>query len=762
MADPIITSTNTGNRRNNMTMNSQQAAARNNPGQINRSVGQMSSYGVARSGMNQIRQGDVIRGEISDLRNNEITITLENNTLIKGQIADSSSLSIGQTAAFRLSSISPSGILLDAIPNSYTETELTLINKALEEASLPATQRNQSAVKALMDNLMPINKQSIQQLMQQAYDLGTDDMETLCLMNRKQYPVTADSVAQFGAYRNGAHSLLSRAETFATQIPQLLETLSENGPSNIVAMFGEKLLAIALPEKVSPDRFAQAQGSPLLNTAGFAASSTALSDIPTIADLSVQEFTALKELLSETPMTEEQLQQFQTSTMSQKDAALLIQKAITDNTITLPESCPDAELQAKSQEILQLLQPQTGAAGNTADGSAALGTLASEAGASADNVVNPDDSAAADAGQDTDTADISGKDAEALLSGAAGETKNAEANASVRSYAGRFFHNLSDAAKTSFQNINEMLAAPHESSASVTHTPAVIDTLLNNITSYGREQDQLFTVFNPQERTELARHLQNMSVDRETISQVLSGDATAEETLTVIKDAISHSDSAAVQKLFQTEAFQKLFHNVLMENFTITPHKLAKNGEMDSFYDSMEQKMNSFETLINSTLSGDDSGHLSGQAHDMQSNIDFMKSLNEAFAYMQLPLKLQNQNTHGDLYVYTKKDKLKQDPQKLSLMLHLEMDHLGTVNVRLEKDHQNIKADFHLDQETSLHLIERNTHLLQDSLAEKGYTCQIQVQPLTQNETPVQDYLNAKVTPSASHEMKRFSFDIRA
>ena len=494
MADPIITSTNTGNRRNNMAMSSQQAAARNNPGQINRSVGQMSSYGVARSGMNQIHQGDVIRGEISDLRNNEITITLENNTLIKGQIADSSSLSIGQTAAFRLSSISPSGILLDAIPNSYTETELTLINKALEEASLPATQRNQSAVKALMDNLMPINKQSIQQLMQQAYDLGTDDMETLCLMNRKQYQVTADSVAQFSAYRNGAHSLLSRAETFAAQIPQLLETLSENGPSNTVAMFGEKLLAIALPENVSP------------------------SDIPIIADLSEQEFTALKDLLSETPMTEEQLQQFQTGTMAQKDAALLIRKAIADNTITLPESCPDTELQAKSEEILQLLQPHSDIAGNTTDGSATLGTLAAKYGYSADNTVNPEGSAATDAGQKTDATDISGKDAEALLSEAARETENADANTSVRSFAGRLFHNLSDVAKTSFQNINEMLAAPHESSASVTHTPAVIDTLLNNITSYGREQDQLFTVLNPQERTELARHLQNMSVDRETIS----------------------------------------------------------------------------------------------------------------------------------------------------------------------------------------------------------------------------------------------------
>ena len=307
-----------------------------------------------------------------------------------------------------------------------------------------------------------------------------------------------------------------------------------------------------------------------------------------------------------------------------------------------------------------------------------------------------------------------------------------------------------------------MLAAPQEGSTNITHTPAVIDTLLSGATSFGRQNSQLFMQLSPDMRTELARYLQGMGVDSGITDRVLSGDISATDTLTAIKNSIAHSDSALTQKLFQTEAFRTLFQNVLLDSFTISPHRLAKTEEMDSFYQSMEQKMNSFETLINTTLSGNDSGQLSGQAHDMQSNIDFMKSLNQAFAYMQLPLKLQNQNAHGDLYVYTKKDKMKQNPQKLSLMLHLEMDHLGTVNVRLEKDHQNIKADFHLEKEDSLRLIERNTHLLTDSLAEKGYTCQVQVQPLTQSETPVQDFLNAKVTPSASHEMKRFSFDIRA
>jgi hypothetical protein len=199
-----------------------------------------------------------------------------------------------------------------------------------------------------------------------------------------------------------------------------------------------------------------------------------------------------------------------------------------------------------------------------------------------------------------------------------------------------------------------------------------------------------------------------------------------------------------------------------LENFTITPKQLSKKEEMDSFYQEIQRQSDAFEKLINTTLSGEDSKQLSQDAHDMKSNIDFMKTLNETFGYMQLPLKLQNQNTHGDLYVYTKKDKLKQNQDQISLLLHLEMEHLGVLDVRLEKDKNNIDADFKLDNEDSRELVSRNTHLLQDSLNEKGYTCKIRVQPLEQPENPVQDFLNTKVTTAATKEMKRFSFDIRA
>ena len=40
------------------------------------------------------------------------------------------------------------------------------------------------------------------------------------------------------------------------------------------------------------------------------------------------------------------------------------------------------------------------------------------------------------------------------------------------------------------------------------------------------------------------------------------------------------------------------------------------------------------------------------------SNLDFMNQLNQLHAYIQLPLKMANQNAHGELYVFTNKRKI--------------------------------------------------------------------------------------------------------
>lgn len=95
------------------------SAGAQNPGNISRTPGGNSDYGVARSAT-QLKAGDIVKGEISDLRGNQITVTLDNNTILKGYIADSSKLSIGQTAAFSAQQ-----------PKSRSNTSFTSIKQLL-------------------------------------------------------------------------------------------------------------------------------------------------------------------------------------------------------------------------------------------------------------------------------------------------------------------------------------------------------------------------------------------------------------------------------------------------------------------------------------------------------------------------------------------------------------------------------------------------------------------------------------------------------
>ena len=54
----------------------------------------------------QISVNQIIRGEVTDLRNNEITVTLADNRCVTGKLNNGSMFSIGDTAAFKIVSIS--------------------------------------------------------------------------------------------------------------------------------------------------------------------------------------------------------------------------------------------------------------------------------------------------------------------------------------------------------------------------------------------------------------------------------------------------------------------------------------------------------------------------------------------------------------------------------------------------------------------------------------------------------------------------------
>ena len=135
-----------------------------------------------------------------------------------------------------------------------------------------------------------------------------------------------------------------------------------------------------------------------------------------------------------------------------------------------------------------------------------------------------------------------------------------------------------------------------------------------------------------------------------------------------------------------------------------------------------------------------------------------MNTLNQIFPYVQLPLKLTEQLTHGELYVYTKKKDLSAKNKEVSILLHLDMDSLGPTDIHLSLLHQNVTAKFYLNETDAETLISEQLPSLTDALRKKGYSLNASVMHREKEPDIVADFL----ADSDAVPMKRFRFDIRA
>ena len=86
----------------------------------------LSNYGTT-TRVKSLYPGQIIKGEVSDLRNTEIVVTLENNTMVAGHLENGNWLAIGETAAFRVASVSAENIVLEALPGR----DMTLANSTI-------------------------------------------------------------------------------------------------------------------------------------------------------------------------------------------------------------------------------------------------------------------------------------------------------------------------------------------------------------------------------------------------------------------------------------------------------------------------------------------------------------------------------------------------------------------------------------------------------------------------------------------------------
>lgn len=213
---------------------------RNTANQGNKTIGRVQHFGEQASARH-LTEGQIIKGEVTDLRNSQVSILLEDNTKVIGRLDNVNWLSIGDIGSFKVQSVEGGSIKLQAIPLSDVEMENNTMFKALEEAGLPHNSRNQSIVLSLIRNQLPITKPSILNVLKQSYELKEASIRTIVLLNKYNIPATHGNAAQFENYLSGNQSLSAELAQCLDEIPSLLREIALYADDDMPALAKEFL-----------------------------------------------------------------------------------------------------------------------------------------------------------------------------------------------------------------------------------------------------------------------------------------------------------------------------------------------------------------------------------------------------------------------------------------------------------------------------------------------------------------------------------------
>ena len=188
----------------------------------------------------------------------------------------------------------------------------------------------------------------------------------------------------------------------------------------------------------------------------------------------------------------------------------------------------------------------------------------------------------------------------------------------------------------------------------------------------------------------------------------------------LFSDEIAPHQRESISRLFSGKEFQQAIKNEMIKQWLLTPEDVGKEHKAEELYEKLNSQLSRFRQTLNQSVGADTS--LVKAVSNLSGNIDFMNQMNQMFTYIQLPLKLQSQEANGELYVYTNKKNLAKKDGEVSALLHLDMEHLGSVDVYVSMKDTKVSTQFRLKDDSALDLIAGHIDLLNERLNKRGYT----------------------------------------
>ena len=289
-------------------------------------------------------------------------------------------------------------------------------------------------------------------------------------------------------------------------------------------------------------------------------------------------------------------------------------------------------------------------------------------------------------------------------------------------------------------------------------------SVIDNIFLQGNEakSNTIGFIFSDKQIEELNEQVRKLLPDlQENNISLYSEDSSVVGILNDINSMLENTpaNADALRHLFSGEAFKLMLKEVLEQQWMIKPGDLEKNPKkIDGLYDKIEKQIINMENILKT--SGVVNPKADALADNIRGNIEFMNQINEAYTYMQVPLRMNEGNASGQLYVYTNKKSISDPDKELSAFLHLDLEYLGGTDVSIKMLHRKVTTNFYLDSDESYAMVKQFLPVLEKRLQDKGYNCELTVNSDSKQMNFVAGFLKKDLPPTG--QVHRYSFDMRA
>lgn len=211
-----------------------------------------------------LTKGNIFEGTVNSMKNGQVTLALANGQLLSARMEGKVPLSVGQSMFFQVKSndgtqIAIRPFLVDGSGGNYT------LLQALSAAGLPQESKYLSMVNRMMEEQMPIDRASLQQMARMANANPEINVQTLVQLHKLGLPITVENASQLENYMNDRQAITAELDHFIEELPaamqgnelsaeqmrqsggQILSIITEN-PADVPEKIGQQQTPVAADE----------------------------------------------------------------------------------------------------------------------------------------------------------------------------------------------------------------------------------------------------------------------------------------------------------------------------------------------------------------------------------------------------------------------------------------------------------------------------------------------------------------------------------